>query len=119
MKLTDLSTNWSNTLAIIVLLGLLFWGYGCPAQVPSLIDPGRKITRPELQVELDSIIATAEFRMADLDRQDAFRDIIFQNALVMIETGTINPAGIITLLAGLYGTIHAAKHLKDRIEKKA
>lgn len=118
MKLADLSTNWSNTLAIIALMALLFWGYSCQPTVLSLIHPEKKVTRPELQVELDSITATAEFRMADLDRQDQFRDIIFKNALLMVETGTINPAGIVTLLAGLYGVIHAGKHLKDRIEKK-
>lgn len=117
MKITDLSQNWSNTIAIIVLTAILFWGFGCPPQVPSLITEGKKVTRPELQIELDTIIATAEFRLADLDQQDAVRDIIFKNALLMVETGTLNPAGIITLLAGIYGAVHGVKHLKDRIEK--
>lgn len=116
MKLSDLSKNWSSTLAIVLLTGLLFWGYGCPSKTPSLITKGKKVTRPELQIELDTIIATAEFRLADLDRQDQIRDYIFKNALVMVETGTINPLGIISLLAGLYGIVHGAKHLKDRIE---
>jgi len=117
MKLTDLSTNWSMTLALITLTGLLFWGYGCPARVPSLIEPAKKVTRPELQIELDSIIATAKFRMADLDKQEQIRDLVFKNALVMVESGTVNPAGIITLLAGIYGIVHAGKHLKERVEK--
>lgn len=118
MKLTNLSTNWSNTLAIIALTGILMWGYGCPPKTPSLITEGKKVTRPELQIELDSIIATAEFRLADLERQEQIRDYVFKNALIMVETGSLNPVGIATLLAGLYGVIHGAKHLKDRIEKK-
>lgn len=119
MKLKELSQNWSQTVAIVILTLILFWGYGCPAKVPSLITEGKKVVRAELQVELDSIIATAEFRMADLDRQEAFRDIIFKNALLMVETGAINPIGIITMLAGIYGAVHGVKHLKDRIEKKS
>lgn len=119
MKLSDLSTNWSNTIAIVILTAILFWGYGCPARTQSLITEGKKVTRPELQIELDSIIATAEYRLADLDKQDAVRDIIFKNAMLMVETGSLNPVGIITMLAGIYGVAHGAKHLKDRIEKKS
>lgn len=118
MKLSDLSTNWPKTVSLIILTGLLFWGYGCPARVPSLITNGKKITRPELQIELDSIVATAGFRMAALDQQEQVRDIIFKNALVMVEGGALNPAGIITLLAGLYGVTRGAKDLKDRVKKK-
>ncbi|MBA7667204.1 hypothetical protein ES703_75289 [subsurface metagenome] len=118
MKLTDFVTNPSMTVAIIILTGLLFWGYGCPPQTKSLLEPGKKITRPELQVELDTIIATAEFRLADLDRQEQFRDIIFKNALLMVEGGALNPIGIATMLAGLYGVTRGAKDIKDRVKKK-
>lgn len=107
------------TVALMLLTGFLFWGFACPARTPSLLVEGKKVTRPELQIELDSIIQTAEYRMADLDRQEQIRDFVFKNALIMIETGTVNPIGIITLLAGLYGIAHGAKHLKDRIEKKS
>jgi len=118
MKLTDFVTNPPMTLAIIVLTVLLFWGYGCPPQTKSLLEPDKKVTRPELQIELDSIVATAQFRLADLDRQEQFRDIIFNNAMVMVETGTLNPIGIMTMLAGLYGVTRGAKDIKDRVKKK-
>lgn len=117
MNWKDLIQNWPKTVAILILTALLFWGYGCPARVTSLLDSNKKVTRPELQVELDSLIATAEFRMADLDQQEAFRDIIFKNALLMVEGGTLNPIGIATMLAGLYGVTRGAKDIKDRIKK--
>ncbi|GAI01404.1 unnamed protein product, partial [marine sediment metagenome] len=85
MKLSDLSANWPKTVSLIVLTGLLFWAWGCPARVPSLTTNGKKVTRPELQIELDTIIATAEFRLAALDQQDQVRDIIFKNALLMVD----------------------------------
>lgn len=118
MKISDLVQNWPKTIALIVLTALLFWGFGCPPTVRSLIQPGTKITRPELQIELDSIIQTAEFRMAELDRQEAFRDVIFKNVLIIGQTGTLNPVGIITLLTGLYGVARGTKDIKDRVKKK-
>ncbi|GAI36057.1 unnamed protein product [marine sediment metagenome] len=119
MNWKDIIQNWPKTIALIVLTALLFWGHACQPEVRSLIYPSVKVTRPELQIELDSLIATAQYRMADLDQQEAFRDLIFQNALVVFETGTMNPAGIITLLLGLYGATRMVKDTKDRIVKKA
>lgn len=118
MKISDLEINWPKTIALFVLTGLLFWGYACQPQVTSLVHPGVKITRPELQIELDAIIATAEYRLTELNKQQAFQDIIFKNAMLMAETGPVNPLGILTLLAGLYGVARGTKDLKDRVQKK-
>ncbi len=119
MKISDLVQNWPKTIALIVLTALLFWGFGCPPKVRSLIHDGEMVTRPELQIELKSIISTAEFRIAKLDEQDRFRDIIFKNFLLMAETGTMNPAGIITLLMSLYGATRGAQDIKNRIKNKS
>ncbi len=118
MKISDLIQNWPKTIALIVLTALLFWGYSCQPETKSLIHPGEMVTRPELQIELDGIIATAKYRMAELDKQEAFRDVIFENALVVAQTGTLNPLGVITLLAGLYGVSRGVKDVKDRIKNK-
>lgn len=118
MKFLDLSDNWPKLLAIVLLTAFLFWGYGCPSRVTSLNDPAVKVTRPELQIELDHIIATAEFRLADLERQDRIRDIIFQNALLMVEGGTLNPIGIATMLAGIYGVTRGGSDIVKRVKKK-
>ena len=117
MKIADLQINWPKAIALTTLTGLLFLAHACQPQVASLVNPGVKITRPELQIELDAIIATAEYRLADLDRQQAFRDIIFKNALQMAETGSMNPIGIITLLAGLYGIARGTQDIKNKVKK--
>ncbi len=118
MKIADLQINWPKTTALIVLTALLFFAHSCQPTVKSLIHPGGMVTRPELQIELDTITATAEFRLAELKRQQAFRDVIFKNALLMLETGSMNPAGIITLLAGLYGIARGTTDIKNRVKKK-
>lgn len=119
MKLSDLSDNWPKSIALILLAGFLFWGFACPSRVTSLSVPGKKVTRPELQIELDTIIATAEFRLADLERQDQFRNIIFKNALLMVEGGTLNPLGVITGLAALYGLTRGGSDIVKKVKKKS
>jgi len=119
MKISDLVQNWPKTIALIVLTALLFWGFGCPPTVRSLTTPGTMITRPELQIELDGIIMTAEARMADLDKQEEFRDLIFKNVLIIGQTGTLNPIGIITLLTGLYGITRGAQDIKKKVKKNS
>lgn len=118
MKLPKIIANWPKTVALFFLTALLFWGYGCPPRVPSLLDSTKRITRPELQIELDTIIATAEYRLASLDSQDQFRDIIFKNAMLMVEGGALNPIGIITLLAGLYGITRGGADIVKKVKKK-
>lgn len=118
MKLSYFTENIPKTFALCLLTAFLFWGYGCPSRVPSLLHPDVRITRPELQIELDTIIATAEYRLASLDSQDQFRDIIFKNAMLMVQGGAINPVGVLTGLAALYGIGVAGKQVKDKIKKK-
>jgi len=118
MKISELSDNWPKVFALTVLTALLFWGYGCPPKAQSILHPGKKLTRPELQIELDTIIATIEFRMSDLEEQERIRNLVFKNALVMVDGGTLNPVGVITGLAALYGAMSAGKQVKDRIKKK-
>jgi len=118
MKLSSIVENWPKTIALTLLTTILFWGYGCPPQTKSLIVEGKKVTMPELQIELDSIISTAEYRVADLRKQQEFRDVVFNNALLMVETGTLNPVGVMTMLAGLYGLTRGVKDIKDKVKKK-
>lgn len=102
---------------MLIAIMLMLFCSACPSKTESLITPGRKVTRPELQIELNSIIATAEFRSADLDQQDAFRNIVMKNALIMIETGGLNPVGIATGLFACYGLGNIANKTKNAIKK--
>jgi len=116
--MSDLIQNWPKTIAILLLTAFLFWGYACPSSVPSLLVEGKKVTRPELQIELDTFTATAKFRLSQLDQQDAFRNVIFENAFAMAKGDGINPVGIITLLAGIYGVTRGVKDVKDKVLAK-
>lgn len=86
----------SSTIATIIIIAILFWCYGCQSKCKSILDPGQKITRGELQIEVDTLLATAKLRLEDLDQQDNLKLLLFQQAALFAETGTVNPMGILT-----------------------
>lgn len=115
MTLKDKWLLWTvMALANILLLSLA----SCPPTTQSLLVDGKKITRPELQLELDTIVGTAQLRLADLDRQQEIRDLILKNALIMVETGTFNPFGIATALFAFYGIATGVNTAKNKLIKK-
>jgi len=92
----------------------LFALNSCQSQVASLLDPTTKITRPQLQIELDHLIAQASVKMADLDRQDNLKKLILENALIMATEGNPNPLGILTAIAGALGVGASADNVRLR-----
>jgi len=97
---------------------VLVFIYACSPQVRSLKDPANMVNRNELRIELDSLIATAEQRFADLDRQDEIRQTLFEHTALWASTGTINPMGLILALGALFGVGATADNIRARIEKK-
>ena len=110
-----------NKWTIVIMVGFIILQVfitGCPPRVMSLLDETRQITGPELQIELDMIIAQAELRFLDLNKQQQLRDIVTKNALVMIEGGTINPTGLITGALAVIGLMTAGKKTVQAVKKK-
>lgn len=90
-----------------VTCGVLLYLYACESRVRSLNNDKRLVTRAELQAELNALIDKAEIRFASLDRQDKLRQIILNNAMVVVQGQPFNPAGLITAVAALYGVTQA------------
>lgn len=118
-KLFELAVNnWPRLLALNIAAGLLFWAIGCEATVPSLTRPGSKLTRAELNLELENLLATYELRSAELEQQERLRQLILNNALLIAQAGTVNPLGIITAIAAFYGAGSAVKDTKNIVKKR-
>lgn len=113
--------NHERYKAIGLSLGLIFtiFMHSCTSTVPSLMDPEKKVTRDELKIELDTYLATAKVRFAELDRKDEFKNIVSQQALLMAQTGNFNPIGTLLTIAGLLGVgavvddVRTRKKMKD------
>jgi len=87
----------------IIICGLLLFMYSCESKAMSLQDPTRKVTRAELLAEFEFITAQMNIRTADLDRQDAFKQMMTDQAVLISSGGQINPAGLITTVAAIFG----------------
>lgn len=107
-----------QSIAVIVIILLLVWTYGCPSHVQSLTVPGKTITRPELQVELDTIVAMAAGRVQDLDKQDSIKQLIFQQAMLTAQGGQINLMGVIATAAATLGIGATVDNVRKRKEIK-
>lgn len=90
-------------ISIVLSIIVLVWAYGCESKVRSSLDPGRLVTRPEFRLEVENYLARAELKFADLDRQDEFKRIIFENAIGYAQGKPINPIGVIMSIGGLLG----------------
>ena len=118
-KLLDhLRAHWPQTVAVILALTVFVWLAGCPPRAPSPLDPSQKLTAEQLAAELDFIIAKFGISQADIAQQEQIRKVIINNALLIAETGTLNPLGILTGLAALYGAGSATNSVKNVLKKK-
>ena len=100
----------------LVTIGLGVYIYGCESKTKSLLNHQVLVNRQELQLELDQLIGVAQLRMIDLGKQDKFKAIILQNALILIQGQPLNPFGIITAFAGVYGLSQASNKLTKTVK---
>jgi len=112
-----LKNHWPSLAAILFGVFMIYFGYGCESQVHSLNHDNKLVTRQELNYELNQLLALAELRKADLDKQDHIRTIILDNALILVQGGQANPLGIITAIAGLYGFTQGTKNVGQVVKK--
>jgi len=124
-----ISHNQGATLAIVICAVLVFWTYGCESKVSSILEPTLRVSREELQVEVDQeirrlegeiehIVANAQAKVNDLDRQDAIKAKLMNFAAITAEGTTVNPAGVVGLLFSIFG-IGAVidNRIKDKVIK--
>lgn len=111
------SDKWPLILSTLLCTTLLFYAYGCEPKTKSLIDPMRRVTRAELQLELDTLFATSKLRILDLDRKDQIRDFVFQQVLISAQGGGVNPVGVITSLLAILGIGMTADDIRLRRER--
>lgn len=93
---------------------LLVWGLSCESKVSSLLIPNTRVTRMELQAELDLIIARAGNRFKSLDQQDAFKIFMFDNLSTYASTGGVNVAGMIQMAVSILGIGAIADNVAKR-----
>lgn len=84
----------------------------------SLERPGQKISRDELTVEYDRSMGMFSVRFKQLDRQDEFKRILIENAVIVSNTGTLNYQGAINTIIAILGIGAITDNVRKRITIK-
>jgi hypothetical protein len=82
---------------------VLLWFYGCEPQVTSLQNPLVKINRVQLDAEVTAFVAKAEAQYTTLAEQEDLRDKISNSLAIFMKEGSINTAGVLTLITSIVG----------------
>jgi len=95
--------NQSLFFSTLLVLTVLVWAYGCRSTVVSILTPPLKVSRAELQLEVDAILERAKLRFAELDRQDKIKSTVFDFAINYAEHGAVNPIAVAITLGNILG----------------
>jgi hypothetical protein len=101
--LNFITHNTGFLLSAAVSIALAVSIYSCTPTARSIIDPSRMVTRDELTIEADQLIATIDLRFKELRQKEAFQETVFDHAIAWTETGTLNPVGLVTTLMAIAG----------------
>ena len=111
--------NLHIILPFIVAGLLLLYAYGCEPRTGSLITPGEKVNRKQLLTEFEMLEYKLESSIENLDQQQRIRDLIFQQGLIIAQSGGVNPIGLITALMSVLGVGAIADDVRLRKKIKA
>lgn len=123
-----ISHNQGMFVAVLIVVGLMVWTFGCDSEVTSPIS-GNMVSRVELELEvdiavsqfeaeLDNLQKQAALQFADLDRQDEIKRKLFEFAALTAQSGTFNPIGLVTLAGTIMGMgLGIDNRIKDKVIK--
>jgi len=95
--------NQFLALAVVVVLVLGVWLVGCESTVQSPFNPDKQVTRAQLQKDWESYAKDMELAITELDKQDLFKQKLFEIGLAAAQGGTIDPIGAGVTLLGILG----------------
>lgn len=112
--LSKMKSNPHVIVAVLICAGLILYAYACESQVRSILHPTEKVTRDVLQAEVDYLIDIGKARFSELDRKDAWKAALYNQFQIADESGTLNPAGMISMFFGLGGVTALINNAKLR-----
>ena len=123
-----ISHNQGVFVAVLIVIGLMVWTFGCDSEVKSPIS-GNMVTRPELELEVDIAVSQFETELDNmqkqaalqftaLDRQDEIKRKLFEFAALTAQSGSFNPIGLVTLAGTILGMgLGIDNRIKDKVIK--
>jgi len=95
--------NQFLALALVVVVALSIWLVGCESSVMSPVNPPKKVNRAQLEAEVERLMVDVELAVEDLNKQDLFKQKLFEIGLIAAQGGAVNPIGAGVTLLGILG----------------
>lgn len=106
--------NQGMFVALIVLVVVMVWTYGCESKVTSLVDPQKMVNVAEFNIEvaaeasklegeLELLLRQAGLKQQEFARRDEIKQKLIDFAAITIDAGTVNPAGVVGLITSIVG----------------
>jgi len=120
MSQTTATTNKPWLKLSLMFLGIvaITWAMACTPTVASLTQADVKVDKAGLEIEFEFLLAQYEQRQLKLEQQEKLRELLTRNIVIMAETGTVDPLGVITTLAAFYGVGSAANDTRKVVKKR-
>lgn len=93
-----------QTIAVMLCAAMLIWMFSCQPKAHSILDPTKRITRTELNGEVELLTARIDNEMLSLERQEAIRMLLLNLASTYATTGAFNPMSALTGALALFST---------------
>ena len=114
-KLTNFfKKETAEIIAFAIVILCTIWINGCESRVYSLSGNGLKLSRVELQNELDTYLALAKVRFEQLNKQDEFKQAVFNIGVNLAEGGTVSPLGVALILGNIIGIGATVDNVRKR-----
>lgn len=110
----EIRENFGTGIALIVAVVIFALSQGCASQVCSILHPDKRVTRPQLKLEIDQFMLEAEQKFAELDEQEKFKTLLLKHSLIIAETGSINPVALLTTLGSILGLGAVTDNVRKR-----
>lgn len=107
-----------QVISLLICIAIVVTGLCCESQTRSITDPTQKVTRSQLNAELDKMLIDIDQRYADLDKQDELKSLLYEHVMLWSTTGVFNPAAVIPLAAGILGVGAVADNVRKRRDIK-
>lgn len=119
-KFLDLLFNherYQSISVILICIALIFF-FSCEPECNSILEPEKKITQTELEAEIAIVKTRTEKAHLSLEQQQELLNFLFENAILVSQTGTFTPMPFLTGIAAIFGIGATVDNVRKRKEIK-
>lgn len=93
--------NQAFAISMMMCVTAVLWVYGCSSTVVSIVNPPDRLTRQELQDEVNAFLAKAKTRFEYLNQQDNLKSTIFNASIEFLQGNAVNPVAVAVVLGNI------------------